>query len=409
LFKNIISAFLSRGLLAFSNFGIFLLSSHYLGSNIFGQISLLILNVAIIQTFNEIYTGSALVYFIPKTSLLKVYSQGLLFTIVCSILLSSGFIALGKSNAEWTHLFFLSLLISLSAFHNLLLLAKEKIRIYNFLVFFGPVLLFTTLAFQIFVLKNKTFNAYLVSLYVSFFSSLILSAFFLSKLLKNNSSGVNPSLKDVIKIGFMNQLGNLAHTLSNRFNYYLLGSTALVGVYAGSTSLIESVWILSAALSPIVLSHVANQKDTTNNAKLSLQLAKICLFLGLICVLILILLPMSFFTFILGKDFEQSKTIMLLLSPGILFISFSSILSHYFSGLGQQKIQLSANLSGFIVTLIIGWPLINYLGIKGACYTASLAYFTQALILSLVFLKKNSISMYQLLSLKVDWKLIGKK
>jgi len=86
LLKNIISTLFTKGFVALVNLVILLVSSKQLGSDVSGKLSLLILDIAIIQIINEIYTGYALVYFIPKYSLKKVYVTGVIWTIICTIL-----------------------------------------------------------------------------------------------------------------------------------------------------------------------------------------------------------------------------------------------------------------------------------------------------------------------------------
>jgi O-antigen/teichoic acid export membrane protein len=95
------------------------------------------------------------------------------------------------------------------------------------------------------------------------------------------------------------------------------------------------------------------------------------------------------------------------MSPGILCISFSSILSHYFSGKGMQKIQLTANLSGLVVTVISAWALIHQFGIYGACLAASLSYATQALVLTRVFFKHHHFNRREIFGLFKDLSLIN--
>lgn len=401
MLKNIITAFFSRGAVALSNFALLLLTAHYLGSEVVGQVSLLILNIAIVQTINETYTGTALVYFVPGSAMMQIYRQGALFVLLVTVLFCAGFALFGAGQVNLiVHLFFLSILYTFNAFHNALLLAREKIRAYNILVFLQPFLMLVTLLFQVVVFRHRSFDAYILALYLASGTTLLLSALFLFPLFTGGGSPVN--FWHVLRNGVMNQLGNLAHTLSNRLNYYLLGSAALVGVYASSTSLIEAIWIISGSVSPIVLSHVANRKEDAGNARLTLLLARLCFLLGIICVLILFFVPSGLFVFLLGQDFTQVKTVMLYLSPGVVCLSFSSILSHYFSGLGQQKTLLLANVCGLLVTVSTAWVLIARFGLIGACYSASLAYFVQALILTLVFLKQNKIGLKEIFHPKID-------
>jgi O-antigen/teichoic acid export membrane protein len=143
-----------------------------------------------------------------------------------------------------------------------------------------------------------------------------------------------------------------------------------------------------------------------NNGRVTFLLSKICFLLSLLCIGILVIIPAEFFNWLLGKDFTGIKTIMLYLSPGILVISFSSIISHYFSGLGRQRILLIANASGLVVTLATSYYFIQKYGLIGACYSASLSYFIQALVLSLAFMKVNKFSFNELFSFKKDLSLL---
>lgn len=407
MLKNIINTLFTRGAVAIFNFLILLLTSRYLGSAVLGEISVLILSITIIQTVNEIYTGSALVYFIPKSRLWPIYRNGLLFTLVCILLLNAAFVLLHIGNPALSlHVCLLSFMITLNAFHNVCILACEKIVWYNRIQFLQPFLLMLTLAIGIFVLKRAELSTYLFALYLSFGLTLLVSGALVASLHRRKQSGTDPSLTSILRNGFLNQLGNLAHTLSNRLNYYLLGSSAVVGVYAGSTSLIESLWIISGSVSPVILTHIANQNDSGNNSRLTFLLAKLCFLLSAFCVLVLLFLPAGFFTALLGHDFTETKQIMLYLSPGVLAISFSSILSHYFSALGNQRILFIANSAGLATTLLSAFPLIKLFGIYGACYSASLSYFMQSLVLTVVFMQGRNLHFSDLFRFRADLRLL---
>lgn len=409
--KNIIASFFSKSIIALTLLAILLIQTRQLGSEVVGQVSLLILNLAIIQTISDIYTGSALVYFIPKFNLNKIYSNGLLWTFICIVLVNLFFYVFDIGLKEYSlHVFILSFVSTLNAFHNVILLAKEKIKTYNFLMLLQPLLLFVFLCFSILLFEVNTVYAFIVSAYGSYSLLFLISSYQVIKLL-NKEKETKPfvGMQAILKNGLVNQLGNLAHTLSNRYNYYLIAGAALVGVYASATSLIESVWILSGSISPIILTHIANQKDESNNSSVTFLLSKISFLLSTCCVILVLLLPESFFNALLGKDFTGTKNIMLYLSPGVLAISFSSILSHYFSGLGKQKILLLANSCGLLVTLSTSYYFINRYGLIGACYAASLAYIAQALVLTIVFMNENNFKVTDLLKFKLEIGLLHKK
>ncbi len=412
MLKNIISTLFTKGFVALVNLAILLVSSKQLGSDGRGHVSLLIVNIAVIQIINEIYTGYALVYFIPKFSLKKIYTYGFFWTIVCTALcvitMYFLFTEFDLGAAEnWIHLVALSFIIILHSFHMVIILAKQKIKTYNFLNFFQPTLLLGTLLMMFFYFKIKTVDSYIIALYVSFSLAIILSTIQVIKIFKDFKPDLSAyDGKHIFENGFYNQLANLCHMLSNRYNFYLLGNTILVGIYSSSTSLIESVWIISGSVSPIILTFIANAKDPANNAKITLLLAKICFLLSLSCVVVLYFIPRDFFVYLLGEDFIHAKTVMLYLSPGILFISFSTIISHYFAGLGKQKVLVIANGFGLLATVCTSHYFVTRYQLLGACYSTIISYFVAATILVVVFMKDNKFRFLDLLRFRKDFELL---
>lgn len=387
---------------------ILLLVSKQLGSSVLGQTSLLIINIAIAQIVNEIYTGYALVHYIPGLSLKNLYAKGLLWTVLCIALVNIVFILFNIGLSEFrTHALILSFAISLHSFHCVILLAREKFRSYNFLLFLQPFLTLASLCICVFVLDLRTVNSYITAIYISFLSLLLISFVMVIKLIFSDPPSEKKSdTVSILKTGFINQLGNLAHTLSNRYNFYLIGSSALVGVYSSATSLIESVWIIGGSIAPVVLSHVANKKENDQQGRLIFLLCKMSLLLSVLCVLIIYFLPNEFFTWLLGSDFTETKRLMLHLSPGILCISFSTVISHYFSGRGNQRVQLLANSLGLFVTICSSYYLVSQYGLIGACYAASLSYFVATLVLVIVFMKQNQFKFRALFTLRDDLKML---
>ena len=408
--RKIISSFVTRGAIALCNLAILLIVTRMQGSEVLGKLSLLIVNMTVIQTLIDIYTGPALVYFIPGARLRHIYGMGVLWILCGGIVLTALVVFFDVRIRDiWIHLFVLSVVSTLQAFHNVILLARERIRIYNLLLFMQPAILLIVLIVNVLVLKNTDVYSNIYAMYCSWFISVICSSVFIWPLMNKTPEGAKRlRFMEMFKNGFINQLGNLAHILSNRFNYYMLSTIALVGVYGGATSLIESALIISASISPLVLTRIANRKGEGDESRMSFLLAKISFLLSSLLVLLVVLVPAEVFTQLLGKDFSGARSIMLRLAPGVLCISFSSILSHYFSGLGRQKILLLANSSGLIVTLILSYPLISVYGVYGACYAASLAYFTQSAVLTFIFMKENRLSFSALFSFRRDLSVLEK-
>ena len=407
MLKKITHTLFSKGSTAFINFAILLITSKVLGGEIRGEITLFVLNIAIIQIVNEIYTGYTLVHFIPKFSFKKLYKFGFLWVALCTLVLSIFFYLFNvRMGGNWVHLFLLSFIVILHSFHLVFILGKEKIKLYNWLSASQPLILLLSLLIFIFVLQQKSVTSYIISMYISFVPPAIVSSIYIFKEYRNPIKQEVFLVKQIFTNGFYNQFAALTHMLSNRYNYYLLSTNLLVGVYSSATSLIESVWLISGSVTPIILTHVANSKQNEENKHITFVLAKLCFLLSIVCVLILYFIPDAFFVFLLGDDFAETKHIMLLLSPGILCVSFSSIIVHYYSGIGQQKTIALANLCGFITTISLGYTLVSNYSVIGACYVSSISYFITSMILLIVFMRKHHFTIKDLFEIRKNIYLI---
>lgn len=395
MLNKIIATLFTRGFVAIINLCILLISAKQLGGDVRGQISLFLLNIAVIQTINEIFTGYSLVHFIPKISPIKLYKFGVLWTVlIIAIVCVCLWLFEIVSKEHLIHTCILSFLIIQNSFQCVIILGKEKIKLYNFLILFQPLLLLLSLFVCVFILNYKELNSYILSLYVSFTFSLLISLFFVFKVFVKEATQEERKfmVSEIFKNGFYNQLANLSHMLSNRFNFYLLSSSLVVGIYSSALSLIESILIISSSFATIILTQTANRNDEKLNVRLTFLLAKLSLILSAISVVALYFVPDIFFVLLLGKDFSEIKTVMLHLSPGILFISFSTVISHYFSGKGNQKLIAVANFTGLLITISISYFLINRYQIIGACYVANLSYLVSSLILVISYCIQNKLS-----------------
>jgi O-antigen/teichoic acid export membrane protein len=403
MIKNIIQTLFTKGFVAVINFLILIVSAKYLGINTRGEISLFFLNIANIQIINEIYTGYSLVYFIPKFDLKKLFVSGVVWTLIATSLSNLFFFILNKQIAgyEWD-MFFLSLLIILHTFNMVIILGKENVKLFNFLSMLQPFLLICGIAFFTLYLKEFTLKAYIVPLYISFGTSFVISVFRVLKYISLDTVKVEFSFKDIYSNGLFCQLAGWFHVQVNRFSWYILGSSALVGLYSAASSLIESVWIISSGITPIVLSKISNTGDTLFNRGITMTLAKAALLLSCIAVLVLWFVPVELFSYLLGKDFSQTKHIMLLLSPGVLCITFSTVISHYFSGLGKLKFIAGCNFMGFVCAVSLSYFLIDSHSLTGAAIAANVGYFISSLGLFFGFAVRNKLTLYQFFNFKED-------
>jgi hypothetical protein len=146
LYKSIAATFISKGLVAFINLLILIISSNLMGGEVRGQINLFVLNLSVIHGVNEIYSGYTLVYFIPRFDVRKLYSHGLVWLLFFSLLISLlYYLFQAQMQDQFLHLFILSFILSLHSFNTVFLLAKQKIKQYNGINFLQPFILLAIL------------------------------------------------------------------------------------------------------------------------------------------------------------------------------------------------------------------------------------------------------------------------
>lgn len=392
MIKTLAYTLASRAVVVLSALLSLVVSTQFLGPEAVGLFNLLVVNIAIVHTLTEIYTGSGLAFFIPRVNTAILYRNGLIW-IIAVVALSSVVLYFQSAVVKQyvLHLVVLSLLGAINNFHSYLLLGKAKLSHYNWMVIMQPAINVISLLVFVLMTEWRNVNAAIAALYIAYSITFMLSFLFIRKIRLSDDQQTKPVWRQIFSRGITNQLGNLAHLLSNRFNYYIIASISigLLGVYSSGTSLIESVLTVSAAISPVVLARVANSTHAESEAKTSLRLANYSLLLSACLVAIIVMVPTELFGMILGKNFSGVKEVMLWLSPGVLAISFSSVLSHYFSGRGMQKVLLTANVSGMVTTIALSYFFVSTYGLKGACITASIAYAVQCAVISWTFFKEQ--------------------
>jgi O-antigen/teichoic acid export membrane protein len=88
----------------------------------------------------------------------------------------------------------------------------------------------------------------------------------------------------------------------------------------------------------------------------------------------MLLIPAELYSMIFGKDFSQTKEIILFLSPGILAIAVSNIIGYYFAGINKLRILNVKAIIGLIFTVVSSLYIIPKWGIRGACIVTSISY-----------------------------------
>jgi len=159
---------------------------------------------------------------------------------------------------------------------------------------------------------------------------------------------------------------------------------------------------MGKSVAMVQYSKISNNDSLIFARDLTIRFLKFVFVITFLMLVVLLLLPDSFFMFVFGKDFTGLNKVVQSLAIGILSMSVSMILSHFFSGTGKHYHNTISSGIGLVLTLIFGFTLIPTMGIIGAGITASISYFFSAFYQLIVFIRITGTGISQLLIRKQD-------
>ena len=396
MFKLIAHTLGTKIISVLANFLIIVLASRNLGAANMGDISLIVLSVAVFLQINNIVGGPALVYLLPRhetgTILLLSYIWLIITAGIGALVI---FLLELVPPVYFHHVVILSVIFSLLTIHLTVILSREKIKTYNYILAGNSVILLISLAAFIYLAGDKDIYAYIKGLYFAYGTTFLLSTVFLFvKLKKIRFSNFSSVLHDLFKFGSIMQLANILQLLNYRMNYYLIErfwNKTTLGIYSVGNQVSEGIWLLSQSTATVLYPKVSNSKDEASSVKMVLFFLKMIALLTVLMISVLLLLPTYFYTFIFGEEFTGTKLIILSLSAGIFFLSLSRIFSTYFSGTGKPQINTIASAIGLVMVTGFGLWLIPRWAFVGAGITASITYFSSFMFQLIIFVRKTKL------------------
>ena len=411
MLNKILNTFGTRALAAVINLLIAVLLSQYLGPEGKGIQSLIITTITFVLVFANLVGGGTLVYLVPRHSpyllLVPSYAWTIIIAAVSYFILQIFPVVDPSFNA---HICVLSVLNSITAINTSILIGREKIKTSNYISLIQPVILILSLFALFTLLAHPQVLDYIFSLYISFGLSAAASLLFVVKECgKFRFERVSDYLRisvGMIRFGILNQVAHITQMLSFRLSFYVLDhyhGEATVGVYSNGISIAESIWLISKSISLVQYARISNMDDRKESARLTVRLIKFSVVASMLMLIPLILLPESFYNWIFGAGFGQTRVVIWTLALGVLIYNFSILTGHYFSGTGRYQINAISSSLGLIASIILYYGLIPAYGITGAGWATSISYLITTMILLFIFNKENRGWYKDLIPAKDDW------
>lgn len=374
-----ISTAIVRGIIAIANFIIVVLTARYLGASGRGLISLFVVQLTMVVTVNNIVGGTSLVYLSSRMQQKGLLLASYVWCFIACIFLTAIISYFNFLDDEFTvHLFLLGILQCIAGIHLQFLLGKEEITKYNLLSALQIILQVIALISIFEFFKTKNISIYFWSLYISLGISVLTGFYFIkSDLAKTFNGSILTTIKSCMRFGIISQTANIIQLLNYRLSYFVINEyhdKQMVGVFGVAVSVAESLWIITNSFAAMLYARVSNSKDEERNQILTLQLIRWMPVATLPFVILLILIPKSFYGILFGAGFEKVAVVIPWLAPGILFFVITLVVAHYFSGKGKPKISMYGSLIGLLMTIITAYATIPHGGLRGAAFTATVSY-----------------------------------
>ena len=401
MLKKILGTGAARAVNVLTQLATLIMGTKFLGAAEWGKAFIAQTDITFLLIGIELIAGSGLVYFTPRKKLatLLTLSYGwiafmmLIYIVLFNLLHLFPWVYKIIPQYYSTIILTMTFVYSLHEFNLNHFLGKERVATYNWLFLIQILTQVTMMAVFIFVLDLRTAKALLYSQLCGYSLATLVGWILLIPCLKREGHDpLKDSLKEMLHYGAFLQLSTLVSTLNKRLSLYLLKTHCderSIGVYALGTQVTEGVNIIGQSIGLVEFSSLSNTEKEERASQLTLRLMKIAVLLTIAALLVIGLLPSSFFEWLFSGEFGNIRLIILLMAPGVVFLSAHTVLYNYFSGTGQPKHNLYASLIGLAVTLVAALVLIPWLGIRGAAVTSSLAYMSMFVYQWLVFRRSH--------------------
>lgn len=375
--KTILKTLFSRFLILILNFGLVIYSTNRWGSEGKGVISIVIADLTIISFFANIFVGSSMSYFASKYRTEEILPFAYLWSVAVGI--SVPLIFSFNHALEYSgYLMVLSVLSSLLAANINLFVGQQNMKMFNLYTVLQQIIHIVFIVFIVYVIKITSVDAYFMA-QISCFGTLFLMSTF--QVLKHcNVKQISFSKKTAGRLfdyGWKTQLSAFLQFLNNRLSFYFLEyfkGMVSVGIFSVGIAFSEAIWTVSRSLSIVLYSDVLNNKNSNEAIEKTKVSLRVSFLITLLFIILMLMIPARLYAMVFGKDFSQTKEIVLFLSPGILAIAVSNIIGYYFAGINKLRILNIKALIGLVFTVISSFFIIPRWGIRGACIITSISY-----------------------------------
>lgn len=379
MIRLMLNTTLVRILTAAITFAVLLINARMLGPDHLGTIGLLLLAVTVILMLNNLVGGGALVFLVPRFNLKRLLIISYAWAVIAAVI---GTVVLKVTDLEpsgyYRHIFFLAWMHGIVFVNQNVLVARERIQTMNAVILVQYLVLIATLLWLFYGLKRPGIGSYLLAMYLAWGANIVITMIPVIRLaLQHHVHRTDGLIAAVFRYGFYVQVANLTQFLNYRLSYYFVEAglgRAMLGVFEVGNKLADGLWLFPKSVALVQYSVIANAGPDRDVELLTLRLFRFVVLGASVIAISLVALPETFYLWLLGDKYLGIHGVILFLAPGMVTMSGSMILAHYFAGTGRHYINTIGSVIGLVVILATCYLFIPIFHLKGAALAASVTY-----------------------------------
>ncbi|MGH1520251.1 polysaccharide biosynthesis C-terminal domain-containing protein [Chryseobacterium sp. JK1] len=410
---TIIKTFISRFLILILSFGLVIYTTNMWGSEGKGTISIVIANAAAVSFFSNIFSGSSTSYFASRFKIEKIVLYSYLWSLFIGLLVPFLFSWASIQGEYLTYLIGISVFSSLLSTNVSLFIGTQDIKRFNLYTVLQQLVHIIFIGVLVYVFNQKDVSVYFLA-QIACLTVLFITSFFqiIKKCTISEISFSKEVARNMFEYGWKTQLSAFIQFLNYRLSFYFLEhfeGIASVGIFSIGVTFSEAIWTITRSIAVVLYSDVVNSKSSEESVEKTKSSLKLTFFLMIGFVLGIIIIPSQVYEMIFGREFRDTRAIMLLLSPGIFAIAVSDMVGHYFSGIRELRILNVKSIVGLIVTVGFSCIAIPRWGILGACLATTSSYLVSAFLLFYKFYRSTAFHLKDFMVSKEEIELLKSK
>lgn len=220
----------------------------------------------------------------------------------------------------------------------------------------------------------------------------------------SGGESLTETTRQALGYGLRAHIGNLMAFLSYRIDRYLLvafvGPGGL-GIYLVASGLAERLWMLSTSAGGVLFPRIASlHGDERSRMEITSAVARHVFSLTLILGVVLGALAAWLVRLLYGSAYASSAAALVLLIPGVVFLSLSRILANDLSGRGRPELNSYVAVLGLATNVVANLALIPTMAAAGAALASTISYSTTTLVKLVIYHRVTEVPLNDLLLIK---------